>query len=120
MHRLLDKLRAAPRAIAFFFSLLVPAAVYLGLFLAIGPVAPQLLLALLVVGLGFLLGLGLSGLARPGQRTGVTAAATAGLLVGWVVVVVLTWGFALRGAPVLLAYAAACHLGQRIGSFRAV
>lgn len=111
---LMRSLLARPRLLAFLFSLVVPASAYLALLIALGAAAPHLGMALAIVAMGLALGLVLAPLAGSLTAVQITVAATAGLFLGWLAVVVLTWGFALQGAPALFAYAAACHIGQLV------
>lgn len=99
--------------LCFVYSAIVPAAAYLFTFLYLGADAAQAPLVMMVLLLGFLFAWALP------PRVAITpmraaAMATAGLFIGWLVAVVMTWGFALLGAWVLPAYAGACYLGRRI------
>ena len=106
-----------PSWICFAYSAVVPAAAYLLVFLHLGADAPQLPLVLMVLLLGLLFAWALP------ARVAITPVrvawmAMAGLVIGWLVAVVMTWGFALLGVWVLPTYALACHLGRRLGMRR--
>lgn len=98
-------------------SAVLPATVYLGALLWLGADTPQWSLLLMVLLLG-----GLLGWAVPAHNAitpkRAALAALAGLVPGWLFAVVITWGFALLGAWLLPAYAAACWAGRRIGMRR--
>ncbi len=101
-----------PKAAAILFSLLVPGATYLGLALFFGGAAPWLAVAIVPL-LGFALGRLVSDPSGPVTAGRITAAALFGLSTAWLLLVVVTLGFALLGAPLLPAYALAVHWGQR-------
>lgn len=108
--------RLAPLA-CFSFSALVPTAAYLGMFLWLGADARQWPLVLMVLWLGVLCGWTLPARwAITPMRAAMMA--LAGLSIGWLFAVVITWGFALQGAWVLPVYALACHQGRRLGMRR--
>jgi len=101
-----------PRSTAFVFSFLAPSTTYLGLVLFAGGGAPWLAVALVPL-LGFALGMLVSNAAGPVTPGRITVSALLGLTIPWLLLVMITLGVALIGAPLLLAYAVAVHLGQR-------
>ncbi|GAB2499060.1 hypothetical protein [Arenimonas alkanexedens] len=104
-----------PRSTAFVFSGFAPIASYLALVLFAGGAAPWVALALIPL-LGFGLGMLVSNPTGPVTAGRITVAALIGLSMPWLLLVLFTFGGALLGAPIIAAYAAAVHFGQRVAA----
>jgi hypothetical protein len=106
-------LQRFPRLVAFLVSLVAPVSLYMGGVFLLGPEVSRLALVVLVLILGFVLGFALFTQDEAATATGITLSALGGIFLSWVPVVVLTIGFALIAAPLLLAYAGTVYLGLR-------
>jgi hypothetical protein len=107
-----------PRLVAFAGSLLIPIPSYIAIIALWDRGIVRGGVIVLVLLFGGLLGAAASASSRSITRGGIAAWATAGLGIPWLALVVLTSGFALISAPLLLIYGSMVFWGATVGRKR--